>query len=56
MAEQIDPNRTPIGSYLRKRRKNKIDIKAMRDMLSYEMFMILVIKHLQTEKEKRDSL
>jgi hypothetical protein len=48
-----DELESPFKSYLQRRGRKEIDVKTMRDMLSYELFMLLVIEHLTLERDKR---
>lgn len=41
--QPIDVDRTPLKEYLKARGQREIDIKTVRDMLSYEMLMLIVI-------------
>ena len=50
-----DSGKSPIQSYLKSRGKKEMDLKTVRDLLSYEMFMKLVMQHLTLEKNKRIS-
>ncbi|TNV78987.1 hypothetical protein FGO68_gene10188 [Halteria grandinella] len=53
--EQQTTKGNPIQSFLRKRGQTELDMKALRDLLSYEMLIKLVIDYLNVKKIERQT-
>jgi hypothetical protein len=49
----LDKVESPLKSYLASKGKAEFDMSSLRELMSYEMFMILVINYLRKEKRKR---
>lgn len=49
----FDKVKSPLKSYLASKGKAEFDMSSLRELMSYEMFMILAINYLRKKKRKR---